>query len=220
MPSVLYTAVNEYAEESDPLAARAVGWPVHHAASGAAVRAMPKGTFLQRGNHQCITYGHVPGLAPPRRGVAGTRTPSWDPRSPPCQETALNWEGLGRGMPFMQSELPSRNQNAANMESSWRRLSDGQALRTSNWCQRKSSSAPRGKQRVHNHLQLTQICCENARQKLQRVMSTGNKGDAHTSFCMFRQGRNSWQAMSSCRYTFMILGAKSVIRSCYNKGLD
>lgn len=79
MPSVLYTAVNEYAEESDPLAARAVGWPVHHAASGAAVRAMPKGTFLQRGNHQRITYGHVPGLAPPSKGSRWHSDPQLGP---------------------------------------------------------------------------------------------------------------------------------------------
>lgn len=42
MPSVLYIAVNEYAEEMDPLATRAAGRSVHGAALGAAVRANPQ----------------------------------------------------------------------------------------------------------------------------------------------------------------------------------
>lgn len=160
-----------------------------------------------------------PWPGPPSKGSHWHSDPQLGPAFASTSGDSFKLGRAGEGG-AIYAELPSRNQNAANMESSWRRLSDSQALRTSNWCQKKSSSAPRGKQRVLNRLQLTQICCENARQKLQRVMSTGNKGDAHTSFCMFRQGRNSWQAMSSCRYTFMILGAKSVIRSCYNKGLD
>lgn len=44
--------------------------------------------------------------------------------------------GVG-GIPFLQLDSPSGNQNAANMESSWRRFSYSQALRTSNWCQKK-----------------------------------------------------------------------------------
>lgn len=52
------------------------------------------------------------------------------------------------------------------------------------------------------------------------VMSTGNKGDVPTSFCMCRQGKNGWQGFSSCRNAIMILGAKSFVRLCCDEGLD
>lgn len=199
MPSVLYIAVNEYAEETDPLATRAVGRPVHRSKSS-----------LQR--------DVLAGWQPPVHQVQ-TRPWPWPPRKGSHWQSDLELEpafsstsgdsfklgrGLRGGIPFMQPEPPSRNQNAANTESRWRRLGYSQALRTSNWCQKKSSSAPCGKQRALKHLQLTQISCENAWQKLQRVMSTGNKGDVHTSFCMCRQGRKGWQVMLSCRNTFVI----------------
>lgn len=59
----------------------------------------------------------------------------------------------------MQPDLPSRNQNAANLlESVWKRLSHGQGLHTSTWGQEKSSSAPWSKRHVPHDLQLTQPC--------------------------------------------------------------
>lgn len=94
--------------------------------------------------------------------------------SPQCQETDLSWKGPG-GFPFVQPDPPSRN-----MESSWRRLSYGQALCTSNFSQKNCSqkycsSAPCGKQLLLNHLQLTQTSCENAWQKLQHGVSYVNR---------------------------------------------
>lgn len=84
--------------------------------------------------------------------------------------------GRGGGDPI-QAAGPwmGRDQNAANTESSWRRLSYSQAQRTSNWSQKKSSSAPCGKQLILNHFQLSQMSCENTWQKLQHSASYVNR---------------------------------------------
>lgn len=111
---------------------------------------------------------------PPRKGSCWQPDPWLGPVFP-----SMSWDsfklGRGGGIPFIQLDPPSRDQNVSNRESSWRRFSYSQAWCTSNWSQKKSSSAPCGKQLILNHLQLTQMSCENAWQKLQRGASYVNR---------------------------------------------
>lgn len=48
------------------------------------------------------------------------------------------------------------------------------------------------------------------------AMSTGSTGDVRTPLCMCRQGVSGWQVSSGCRNACMILGARPMIRSCYD----